>query len=256
MTSGTCRVLCALSTFVPLLATPPEKKPVPPNIMLWSWYAPDDFRFVSGPDIGIAYLALSIQLEGRDEATPAPRAQPVRIPPQTWQTAVIRIDFDSYGSRRPGFTELQRKLVLQMIAEIAKLSHAQGIQIDFDAPPSAYAFYRHLLTDVRARLGPKVFLSMTALVSWCTVERSWLSGLLVDEIVPMAFYMGQSTPAITMLLQRGGQFSFPACRSSIGVEIGGYDDPIRPHPAERAYFFSQKAWTVDSVRAARQAIQP
>jgi hypothetical protein len=227
----------------------------PPNIMLWSWSASDDFRFLTSSDVGVAYLALSIHFAGRDDIGPSPRAIPVRIAPTTWQTAVIRFDFDSYGPRRPAFTEQQRKDAVQMIGEIAELSHAQGIQIDFDAPRSAYPFYRRLVADVRTRLGPKVFLSITALVSWCDTEQSWLTGLPVDEIVPMAFYMGQSTPAIITLLQSGGQFRFPGCRNSIGVQIDRYDDSIRPHKAQRAYFFSEKAWSMETVRAAERTIQ-
>ncbi len=228
----------------------------PPKIMLWSWNEPDDFRFLKNSEVGVAYLALSIHFAGQDPVSPSPRAIPVRIGPTTWQTAVIRFDFDSYGSRRPAFTEQQRKDAVQMIGEIAELSHAQGIQIDFDAPQSGYPFYRRLLADVRTRLGPKVFLSITALVSWCDSEQSWLTRLPVDEIVPMAFYMGQSTPAIITLLRSGGQFRFPGCRGSIGVQFGGYDDSIRPHKAQRAYFFSEKAWSMETVGAADRTIQP
>jgi hypothetical protein len=244
------RALAILLLFAAIIAAAPPKK------MLWSWSSPDDFRFLKSSDFGVAYLALSIHFAGQDPVSPSPRAIPVRIGPTTWQTAVIRFDFDSYGSRRPAFTEQQRKDAVQMIVEIAELSRAQGIQIDFDAPHSAYPFYRHLLADVRGRLGPKVFLSITALVSWCDSEQSWLTGLQVDEIVPMAFYMGQSTPAVITLLQSGGQFRFPGCRNSIGVQFGGYDESIRPHKAQRAYFFSEKAWTMETVRAAERTIQP
>src|SRR5438309_2329918 len=123
--------------------------------------------------------------------------------------AVVRCYYDgSDTGRRQAFSERQRQLAVRMIAEIAALTHAQAIQIDFDAPQSAYLFYRQLLGDVRRRLGPSVFLSVTALVSWCQTPRSWLTGLPVDEIVPMAFYMGQATPSITTMLQRGGNFAF------------------------------------------------
>lgn len=227
----------------------------PPRMMLWSWFAPDDFRFMKTSEIGVAYLALSIHLAGREDPTPSPRAEPVYIPPQTWQTAVIRLDFDSYGSRKPAFTDQQRKRAAQMIAEIAELSHAPGIQIDFDAPVSAYPFYRRLLADVRQRLGLKVFLSMTALVSWCTGERSWLAGLPVDEIVPMAFYMGQSTPAIATLLDRGGNFGFAGCRGSLGVHLEGFGDSAKPRKEGRDYFFSEKPWTAESVQKVRREAQ-
>ena len=225
--------------------------------MLWSWFADDDFRFVKTADVGVAFLALSIQLAGRDEVRPSPRVHPVRIGPGTWQTAVVRLDFDSYGSRRPAFTEKQLNLVAKMIAEIAEVSRAQSIQIDFDAPRSAYPFYRKLLADVRSRLGSTVFLSITALVSWCDSPSSWMAGLPVDEIVPMAFYMGQSTPAITSMLQSGGQFGFPACRDSIGVQREDYGDSVKPHKNQRAYFFrSEQPWSPDALRAARAAIAP
>src|SRR5271165_2573715 len=115
MSSATCLTMFVLGAVVPLLPAAPENKPAPPKIMLWSWYAEDDFRFLKSPDIGVAYLALSLTLSGRDEVTPYPRAVPVRIPPHTWQTAVIRFDFDSYGARRPAFTEQQRKLAVKMI---------------------------------------------------------------------------------------------------------------------------------------------
>ncbi len=239
-----------------LLACTPAVAAEPPAVMLWAWFAPQDLRFLKAPDVGVAYLALSIHIAGRGDPTPEPRATSVYISPQTWQTAVIRLDFDSYGGRKPAFTERQRQLTVQMITEIAGLSRAPGIQIDFDAPVSAYPFYRQLLADLRQRLGQRIFISITALVSWCVEDQSWLRGLPVDEIVPMAFYMGQSTPAITTLLDRGGNFGFPGCRKSLGVEMNGYGGSAKPRRNERSYFFSEKTWTAETVEAARKAIQP
>jgi hypothetical protein len=253
MLAGVGRVFFIFCCEASLVA---QTKPLPPRIMLWSWQASDDFRFLKASDIGVAYLALSIQLNGRDDPIPGPRLNPVRIGPDTFQTVEVRIDFDSYGTRRPAFSERQRRLTVQMIGEIAELSHAQSLQIDFDAPASAYPFYRSLLMDVRERLGPKVFLSMTALVSWCETGRSWMSGLPVDEIVPMAFYMGQATPAITSQLAGGGQFGLPECRNSIGTDL---EDPrgVRPHKTQRAYFFNSfRAWSPELVRAAMERIDP
>lgn len=243
---------------VPLLAESVSgsraTRPTPPKFMLWSWFAEDDLRFLKDSDIGVAYLALSLWFEGSDKVVPGPRSEPLRIAPNTWQMVVVRFDFNP--NRQPAFSEAQRRLAVKMIAEIAALSGAQAIQIDFDAPASAHSFYRHLLTDVRNRLGPKVFLSITALVSWCETRQSWLAGLPVDEIVPMAFYMGQATPAITTMLQRGGQFSFPGCHESIGVQLG-YGTPVRPHKEQRAYFFAEpQRWSAETVRAARAAVLP
>ena len=241
------------------LSAAAASSPKPPRIVLWSWLADDDFRFLKDPDVGIAYLALSIRLEGRDAVIPLPRAIPVRIAPTTWRMAVIRLDYDSWNTARtPAFTPQQRQLAAKMVAEIAELAHAQAIQIDFDAVRAAYPFYRQLLTDLRERLGPKVFLSITALVDWCESNRSWLEGLPVDEIVPMAFYMGHASAAITTKLQRGGEFVFPACRHSIGVRLGD-GNSIRPHKDQRAYFFappSRAHWSSEDVKAAKATILP
>ncbi len=191
--------------------------------MLWSWYTEDDFRPYANRDFGVAYLALSLQFKGSGEVVPSPRAIPVYIPPGMYQMAVIRFDLP-YNSQepQPAFSETQRRLAARMIGEIAGLEHPQAIQIDFDAPPAAWPFYRRLLAEVRERVGPGTFLSITALVSWCDALNTWLAGLPVDEIVPMAFSMGRATPDIVYTLNHGGEFAFPGCRASIGVGLGDY----------------------------------
>ena len=232
-----------------------SRKHPPPELMLWSWFARDDLRFLKTRDIGVAYWALSLHFVGQSQVVPSPRTMPIWIAPDTYQMAVIRFDYDAWDlARRPAFSERQREMAVRMIAEIASLAHTQGVQIDFDAPRSAWPFYRHLLADVRHRLGPDIFLSMTALVSWCDTPQSWLAGLTVDEIVPMAFQMGQATPAITTMLQRGGQFAFPGCRASIGVRLGD-GIPIHPRKNQRAYFFGQlPVWSPETVRIARETV--
>jgi hypothetical protein len=237
---------CASSLFA-------ATKSAPPKIVLWSWSAHEDLRFLKDDAaVGVAYLALSLRFEGRAAVVPEPRGIPLRMAPSTWQMVVVRCYYERQDTgKRPAFSARQRQLAARMIGEIASVTHAQAIQIDFDAPQSAYAFYRQLLGDVRARLGPNIFLSMTALVSWCEAPHSWLTGLPVDEVVPMAFDMGQATPAITTMLQRGGDFAFAGCRDSIGVQFG-YGTPIRPRKNQRVYFFAQpQIWSPDTVRAAR-----
>jgi hypothetical protein len=224
----------------------------PPKRVLWSWFGETDLRFLKGSNVGVAYLALSLSFEGQNRVIPYPRFLPLRMSPQTWQMAVVRFDYDGDSHHRPAFSEKQRRLAVKMIAEIAAISHAQAIQVDFDAPRSAYPFYRRLLTDVRKRLGSNVFLSMTALVSWCE-PRSWMAGLPVDEIVPMAFYMGRPTPAVTTMLERGASFAFPGCRGSIGVEL---DTFIRPRKNQRVYFFAQpQQWSPATVRELEEIVR-
>jgi hypothetical protein len=241
-------------------------KQIPPSVMFWSWFAEDDFRPFAGRDIGVAYLALSLQFEGQDQVTPSPRAIPVRIPPQMYQMAVIRFDTWPDPPRRAALTGRQRELAVRMVAEIAAITHPKGIQIDFDALPGAWPFYRQLLSEVRARIGPDIFLSITALVSWCDSAQSWLAGLPVDEIVPMAFSMGQVTPAIVTMLERGGQFQFPGCRASIGVGMQedysvprprAYMAMVGPRKGQRAYFFpGGHQWSTELLSSAQKAVRP
>jgi hypothetical protein len=241
-------------------ANPSAGKQAPPKLMLWSWYAADDFRPLVDQGVGVAYLALSLRFEGQSEVRPDPRAIPVRIASGTYQMAVVRFNYYSDGALRPAFSQRQRQLAARMVAETAAFARPQAVQIDFDAPRSAWPFYRQLLADIRDRLGPDMFLSITALVSWCDTAQSWLAGLPVDEIVPMAFSMGRATPAVVTMLQRGGQFAFPGCRASMGVGLAAdyYGSPsARPRSSQRAYFFPESTpWSAETVNAARKAILP
>jgi hypothetical protein len=228
----------------------------PPKIVLWSWYADEDLRFVKNDrDIGVAYLALTLRFHGQNNVIAEPRAIPLWLAPETWQMVVVRCDPDTRdGDETTAYSPRQRQLAARMIAEIVAVANGQAVQIDFDAPRSAYPFYRQLLADVRARLRPGVFLSMTALVSWCESPQSWLAGLAVDELVPMAFSMGRSTPAVATMLQRGGRFPFDGCKGSIGVQLGG---EVHPRSSQRAYFFVQgQRWSPENVLSARREILP
>ena len=222
---------------LPLRCAPSCLSAAPPNIMLWSWFASDDLRFLKDADVGVAWRALSLRFEGRTQVIPEPRFVPIRLSRDTWQMIVIRCDSDTYSpERRPAFSPQQRHLAARMIAEIAAVTARQAVQIDFDAPQSAYPFYRQLLADVRGKLGPTVFLSVTALVSWCQSAQSWLAGAPVDEIVPMAFSMGQATPAVVTLLRRGAQFALPAAGAASGSSSGAMTRSSREN-RQRAYFF-------------------
>jgi len=189
-------------------ANPSPGKQVPPKLMLWSWYAKDDFRPLADPGVGVAYLALSLGFDGQSEVTPDPRMVPVRIAPGTYQMAVVRFNYYTNAAHRPAFSPRQRQLAVRMVAEMVAFARPQAVQIDFDAPRSAWPFHRQLLADIRDRLGPDMFLSVTALVSWCDTAQSWLAGLPVDEIVPMAFYMGRE-PRLSSRCFRGRPVCLP-----------------------------------------------
>jgi hypothetical protein len=242
-------------------------KTKPPRIVLWSWYADDDLRFLKDSEIGVAYLGLTVEFQGR-QVIANPRAVPLQLSPATWRMPVVRLQFrEDVPKLRPVFGDAQRERAARMIAEVVEITESRAVQIDFDAPASAQPFYRKLLADVRSRLGPDVFLSMTALASWCDSERSWLAGVAVDEIVPMTFRLGAATPGVVAALQRGGRFAFPGCGQSIGIELGGERivvmNPVvpridvRPRKEQRAYFFPlMTAWSPELVRSAKETFLP
>lgn len=191
-------------------STPSLRKQAPPKRMLWSWFAEDDFRPLADQDIGVAYLALSLQFEGQNNVTPSPRNVAVQIPPKMYQLAVVRFD-NAFGSgHKPAFSQRQRQLAVSMIAEIAAITKPQTIQIDFDAPQSAWPFYRQLLSEVRTRIGPDLFLSITALVSWCEASNSWLAGRLLMKLCPWLSIWGRRRQQPSRCSNGAGSLDLPA----------------------------------------------
>ncbi len=210
---------------MPSAAAPPAPATPPPAQMNWYWL--QTFQAPERPkpsQAGAAFLAMSFYLTGTQPPTVQPRRAPLVLPPNTYRMAVVRIDH-----HEAKFTIAQRTELARMIAEVPALTRTQSLQIDFDAPQSAWPFYRALLTDVRRALGSDVFLSITALASWCTAG-SWMTGLPVDEIVPMFFRMGRQ--------RIDPPLAFPACQSSAGVSV---DEPgVRlPATVKRVYTFQR-----------------
>ncbi len=199
--------------------------------MLWAWEKPADLRFLKPADAGVAFFAAHLFLQPDGGVRSQLRAQPLLLTPGLYRMAVVRLD----TQKRPPLSAKQRETAAQMVEEAYRITKADALQIDFDAPESAYPFYRALLADIRRRLGPKVFVSMTALVWWCG-PRSWLTDLPVDEIVPMAFTSGK--PA---------EFAAPQCRGSIGLRLGISERP--PKLPSRVYVFlggEIKSWNAKS----------
>ena len=207
----------ALALFLQLTA--------PPSKLNWYWLDTySAYDLAKTPGTGAAFLAVSYGLSGSNPVVPATRGVPLKLPPNTYRMAVVRVNL-----YEPRFTTAQRNELAAMIAEVPALTYTTSLQIDFDAPQSAWPFYRALLADVRRLLGPNVFLSITALASWCGKD-SWMAGLPVDEIVPMFFRMGRE--------RIDPPLAFPACQSSAGIST---DEPgVRLPPAvKRVYTFQR-----------------
>lgn len=213
-----------------------------PKLILWAWERPTDLRFIDPKNIGVAFLAKSIFLTG-DQVRARPRLQPLELPPGTKVIAVTRIETDP--QQQPALSSKQSGAVVAAILETALKANVSEIQIDFDATASERDFYRRLITDLRHALPPQVHFSITALASWC-MNDNWISGLPIDEAVPMLFRMTNDGRQIITRLDAGDDFIAAPCRQSYGLSL----DEKRPRliAARRIFMFNPDAWVEESVR--------
>ncbi len=220
-----------------------------PQLVLWAWERPESLRFVDSSQVGIAFLAESICLNR--EPVLRPRLQLLQVGKSIPLIAVVRLEVTSDTPRQ--FDDAYRLRVAQWIAGTSALPQVRGVQIDFDAMQSQRSFYRSLLTDVRSLVPAATPISITALGSWCLGD-DWLSGLPINEAVPMLFRMGKDRENITRALATGDDFREPLCRTSVGVST---DEPW-PHiaPGRRVYVFSPRAWTATSFQAVQRKLTP
>ena len=206
-----------------------------PRTILWAWERPENLLFLNPAKTGVAFLARTLYF--RDGAVVVrPRFQPLRVPSGTKLIAVVHAESDW---PRSSLTPEQRLKAAEAIAELHRLPNLSAIQIDFDARQSERRFYQQLLSDVRARLDPKLKLSMTVLASWCLYD-DWLAHLPVDEVVPMLFRMGVDERRVLDYLSRHKHFRSERCQSSVGIS---FDEPFPNLPVrDRIYIFNSKPW--------------
>jgi hypothetical protein len=122
------------------------------------------------------------------------------------------------------------------------------VQVDFDARASERPLYERLLHAVRERLPAALPLSMTALASWCQGD-DWLSGLPIDEAVPMLFRMGPVNEPFRIIAS-SRYAAAPACQRAVGVSL---DESLIVRPGgRRLYVFNPRSWTAAAVGEARR----
>ena len=211
-----------------------------PPVVLWAWERPEILDFIDPQAIGVAFLARTLYLSGPDVLV-RPRLQPLIVPPDTQLMAVVRIASDRW--RAPELSSSQREELAAAITAVSGLSGIKALQVDFDAPVSQRAFYRTVLQDLRRQLPASMPLSMTALASWCLYD-DWLTGLPVDEVVPMVFRMGADQRRIRRYLANE-DFRAASCRHSLGLST---DEPLPAlRTRRRFYIFHPQAWRPEAM---------
>jgi|SRR5215813_1387541 len=213
---------------------------VRPRVVLWSWERPDNLEFINPREIAVAFLARTIRLRA-DETIVKPRLQPLRFPRGSELIAVARIETEGAA-----LSHTQLETTVSAINQLARQSNVGAIQIDFDAKESERLFYREMLQTLRQSLPSKMRLSITALASWC-IHDDWLTGLPIDEAVPMLFRMGVERDEVKGHLATGRTFRSRLCRNSLGVST---DEPLPRPPApgpDNIYAFNPRPWSAAAV---------
>jgi hypothetical protein len=216
-------------------AMPMEQEPL---TMLWAWEVPEDLTALDPAKAGVAFLSLEVLLG--ESMQVRPRMQPLRLAPGTWLMAVVRIETSS------SFTPTKETVAATSaaIADVSQQPNVRAMQVDFDATASQRDFYTAVLKQLRRDLPAGMPLSMTALVSWCG-EPSWLSGLPVDEAVPMFFRMGGPAATRATRPRDSGVIAEPLCSTSAGVAT---DEVFPAIPTgQRVYVFRPGAWTQEDL---------
>ncbi len=231
---------CLLLVFLAVLRgdeTAPDGHPALarlPARMVWAWERTEDLRWLP-PDTGIAYVAASVMLQG-DEALVRPRSAPLFIPDHAAVVPVLHVDVSWRKPPRQSDAQLER--VVTELLRVAKRGNRKVVQLDFEVGRSQRPFLGKAIAEIRRRLPPDFALSMTALASWC-LDDYWLPAQYADEVVPMAFRMGEGSEVLRARLDGQG-FRRPYCRAAVGHAT---DEPQIRTSAPRQYYFSPRPWT-------------
>lgn len=211
-----------------------------PKKIVWAWERPEDLRFLDAQSFGVAFLAQTLTLQA-DDVSFRPRRQPLALAPGTYVIAVTRIETVKENTKRPTFSDEQRRKVIDLVKKTLQLPDVKAIQIDFDVTVSERKFYRALVNDLKNELPENMPLTITSLASWC-VGDSWFNDFPIDEAVPMAFEMGADSERIRDFLAKGNDWNEPLCRGSYGISV---DDPlagVQFKPNRRVYYFKSSSW--------------
>ncbi|MBL8608599.1 MAG: hypothetical protein JNL38_14835 [Myxococcales bacterium] len=218
-----------------------------PRTWLWAWERPEDLRFLGDRrDVGVAILTRTVTV-GDAGVEVRRRAHPAHVPPGVPLAAVVRVQL------RRGSTAFAAHgpALARAVVDAAGDAPARTLQIDFDAPPPAWGFYRELIERVTAALPPSTSLAVTAVASWCTgagpLPEVLAAGRPAPRVVPMLFAMGPDAARVRFALAARGDFPEPACRGAIGVAV---DEPA-PHlyGARPVWAFSRHPWTAADLAA-------
>ena len=233
-------ILFSVVIIVMALTTQQCSRSRQPRIVLWAWERPENLEFINPNEISVAFLAKTIQLRA-EETIVKPRLQPLKFATGTELIAVARIE-----TERAALSRAQLDKTVSAIALLAQQTKIRSIQIDFDARESERQFYRDMLQSLRQQLPAEIQLSITALASWC-IHDDWVSGLPINEAIPMLFRLGVERDEVRSYLTSGKAFRSRLCQNSLGVSTDESFPDMPATKADRIYVFNPQPWSAASV---------
>lgn len=159
-----------------------------PGEFWWYWDRPASLLPKPAPGVGAAVVVTHVYLSGA-RATRLPRRSALSLPPSVAIVPVVHVEVDPAAPFAG--TEEQVRYLGNAVIDAAQRGSPAMVQLDFEARQSQREFWRATVGFIRTGLPAQTRLSVTALASWCHGDR-WLSGLPVDEIVPMYFRLGRA----------------------------------------------------------------
>lgn len=189
-------------------------------IVIWVWERPENLYFLKENNITFAYLSGTVTKKD-ENIEYYPRRQPLRIPDNSKTITVVRIEdkSDIHEFSNQDLLDISEYIVRSCQERETNLS----CQIDFDATESQIDFYKKLVVSVREQLPKNTKLSVTALVSWCTIDNPWFVDLPLDEVVPMFFRLGKDENLYWQKIKDGSLKINSVCQKSVGIAT---DEPV------------------------------
>lgn len=205
---------------------------VEPDYYLWAWRREEDLSFIDPSRVKVALWAATITSDHNGFIV-EPRTNRATLPIDSEVVAVFRLEVAGV----PGIADVVR--MADTIVSIGRALEPIEYQIDFDARASQRDFYRHLLNELRKRVG-EIDLSIAGLASWCFHD-DWITGLPVDEVVPMIYRMGPDGNYIRQALFAERRFPNSMCAGNVGYSA---DEPLAPvHGLRRIFLFHPQPWS-------------
>lgn len=209
-------------------------------IIVWVWERPENLYFLKEKNVTFAYLSGTVT-KTNSNLEYYSRRQPLRIPDNRQTISVIRIEdkSDDHKLRDEYLIDISDYVVNLCLERKSNIS----CQIDFDATESQIDFYKKLVIQVREKLPKKYKLSITALVSWCTSDKTWFDELPIDEVVPMFFRLGKEENIYWQNINEGKLRISNSCQKAIGIAT----DELMPNKIylknKPIYIFNNEYWT-------------